>query len=130
MKDHAPMPTHKQLDSQLSDRCVAIVDTHAGSPECVERTSLGCAALLLPRCADSQWTWSGAELHSCQVAAQKLSTRRLRQLYLVTFFLRNGEKAEAIAERDESPIDEESGLAVYVVSKVLQPDGKPVPPRQ
>lgn len=65
-----------------------------------------------------------------QLASQKLSKRKSRQLYLVEFFLRSGQKVEAIARRDQSPIVEESGLVVYVVSKILQPDGVPVPPRQ
>jgi hypothetical protein len=73
---------------------------------------------------DPDRTWTG------QLASQKLPKRRSRQIYYVEFFMRSGEKVNAIAVRDESPIVEESGLMVYVVSRVLQPDGKPVPPRQ
>jgi hypothetical protein len=65
-----------------------------------------------------------------QEASQKLSKRRSRQIYFVHVFLRDGARIDAFAVRDNSPIVEQSGLVVYVVSKVLQPDGKPVPPRQ
>jgi high-affinity K+ transport system ATPase subunit B len=62
-----------------------------------------------------------------QRASQKLSKRRSRQIYFVRVVLRDGANIDAIAVRDNSTITEESGLIVYVVSKVLQPDGKPVP---
>ncbi|HXA84136.1 MAG TPA: hypothetical protein VNZ47_03610 [Candidatus Dormibacteraeota bacterium] len=65
-----------------------------------------------------------------QEASQKLSKHRSRQIYFVHVVLRDGAKIDAIAVRDNSPIAEESGLVVYVVSKVLQPDGKPVPQPQ
>jgi hypothetical protein len=65
-----------------------------------------------------------------QKASQKLSKRRSRQIYFVQVFLRDGARIEAIAVRDNSSIVEESGLVIYVVSKVLQPDGKPVPQPQ
>jgi hypothetical protein len=65
-----------------------------------------------------------------QKASQKLSKRRSRQIYLVHVLLRDGAKIEAFAVKDNSPIVEESGLVIYVVSKVLQPDGKPVPQPQ
>lgn len=64
-----------------------------------------------------------------QGASQKLSKRKSRQIYFVHVVLRDGANVEAIAMRDNSSIEEESGLTVYVVSKVLQPDGKPVPRR-
>jgi len=73
---------------------------------------------------DTSKTWTR------QLAFQKLSKRRSRQIYLVMFSLRNGESVNAIAVQDESPIPEESGLVVYVLSRILQPDGKPVPPRR
>jgi hypothetical protein len=61
---------------------------------------------------DPDRTWTG------QLASQKLPKRRSRQIYYVEFFMRSGEKVNAIAVRDESPIVEESGLMVYVVSRV------------
>jgi hypothetical protein len=64
-----------------------------------------------------------------QRASQKLSKHRSRQIYFVFVVLRDGANIDAIAVRDNSPIAEQSGLFVYVVSKILQPDGKPVPPR-
>jgi hypothetical protein len=64
-----------------------------------------------------------------QLTSQKLGSRRSRQIYFVQFLLSNGENVDAIAVRTKSPIPEESGLVVYVVSKVLQPDGKAVPLR-
>lgn len=63
-------------------------------------------------------------------ASQKLSKRKSRQIYFVHVVLRDGANIEAIARRDNSSIEEESGLFVYVVAKVLQPDGKPVPQPQ
>jgi hypothetical protein len=65
-----------------------------------------------------------------QLASQKLSKRRSRQTYLVHVVLRGGENIDAFAVRANSSIAEESGLIVYVVSKILQPDGKPVPQPQ
>ncbi len=65
-----------------------------------------------------------------ELASQKLSAHRSRRIYLVTFTLRSGGKLEAIALVDKSPVVEQSGLVVYVVSKVLQPDGVPMPPRR
>jgi len=65
-----------------------------------------------------------------QLASQKFGKSRIRRVYLIIFSLRDGQKVQAVAESDESPVPEQSGLVVYVVSKVLQPDGKPVPPRQ
>lgn len=65
-----------------------------------------------------------------ELAQQKLSNSKMRRVYLVVFSLSNGEKVQAVAQQNESAIPEQSGLIVYVVSKVLQPDGKPVPRRQ
>jgi hypothetical protein len=62
-----------------------------------------------------------------QSASQKLSKRRSRQIYFVHVILRDGANIDAIAVRDNSSIVEQSGLIVYVVSKILQPDGKPLP---
>jgi hypothetical protein len=62
-----------------------------------------------------------------QKASQKLSKRRSRQIFFVHIVLHDGAKTDAIAMRDNSSMVEESGLVIYVVSKVLQPDGKPVP---
>jgi hypothetical protein len=62
-----------------------------------------------------------------QKASQKLNKRRSRQIYFVHVRLLDGAKIEAFAMRDNSSVVEESGLVIYVVSKVLQPDGKPEP---
>ncbi|MCU1284930.1 MAG: hypothetical protein JWO13_1280 [Acidobacteriales bacterium] len=64
------------------------------------------------------------------LVSQKLSSRRSREMYLVSVFLPNGGKVDVIAQSDKSKIPEESGLVVFVISKVLQPDGKAVPPRR
>jgi hypothetical protein len=49
----------------------------------------------------------------------------------VRFKLRTGTTLEAIAGIDESTVaDVRSGPVVYIVSKVLQPDGKAEPPRR
>jgi len=63
-------------------------------------------------------------------ASQKLSKRKSRQIFFVHVVLRDSANIEAIAVGDNSSIAEESGLVVYVVAKVLQPDGKPVPQPQ
>jgi hypothetical protein len=65
-----------------------------------------------------------------QLAMQKLGEGRMRQMYLVMFSLSNGAEVQAIAQKDVSAVPEQSGLVVYVVSKILQPDGKAVPARQ
>jgi hypothetical protein len=62
-----------------------------------------------------------------QRASQKVSNRRSRQIYFVQVILRDGAEIDAFAVRDNSPIAEESGLIVYLISKILQPDGQPVP---
>jgi len=49
----------------------------------------------------------------------------------VTFKLRSGENISAIADIDYSPVpDMNMGPVVYAISKVLQPEGKPGPPKQ
>jgi len=63
-------------------------------------------------------------------ASQKLSKRKSRQIFFVHVILHDSTNIEAIAVGDNSSIAEESGLVVYVVAKVLQPDGKPVPQPQ
>lgn len=65
-----------------------------------------------------------------RLASQKLGDRKSRRVYLVVFSLPGGEDVAAIAVEDKSSIPEQSGLVVYAVSKILQPDGKPVPPRR
>ncbi len=54
----------------------------------------------------------------------------MRHVYLLAFSLDDGKKVEAIAQQDTSSTPEESGLVVYVISRILQPDGKPVPARR
>jgi hypothetical protein len=61
---------------------------------------------------------------------ERLSNHMLvwHQLYAVTFELRTGLTVSAIAEIDYSPLaDMNMGPRVYVISKVLQPEGKPEP---
>jgi hypothetical protein len=65
-----------------------------------------------------------------ELASQKFGKSRKRRVYLIVFSLRDDQKIQVVAESDESPVPEQSGLFVYIVSKILQPDGKPVPPRQ
>jgi hypothetical protein len=95
-------------------------------PDIVQRTAVALEAegLIRPEQVDPSRT------EITQVSSQKLSKTHSRQMYFVEFLLRNGGRIEAIARHDESPIPEESGFVVYVVSKILQPDGKPVPPSQ
>ena len=65
-----------------------------------------------------------------QLASQEFGKGRVRRVYFIVFSVRDGQNVNAVAESDESPVSEQSGLIVYVVSKVLQPDGKAVPPRR
>jgi hypothetical protein len=69
------------------------------------------------------------KMWSKQIASQKVSRKESRKIFLVEFSLRNGETIEAIAKWDNSPMPERSGLVIYVISKTLQPDGVPTPPR-
>lgn len=66
-----------------------------------------------------------------RLASERLSKYMWHQLYFVTFKLRSGEEISAIADIDYSPIpDMNMGPVVYAVSKVLQPEGKPEPPKR
>jgi hypothetical protein len=50
------------------------------------------------------------------------------QFYFVSFRMRNGSTVQAIARVNASPIkDMRSGPVVYVISKILNPEGKPLP---
>jgi hypothetical protein len=65
-----------------------------------------------------------------RLASEKVGKNLWNQFYFVKFKLRTGGTVEAIAGINESKnVDMRSGPVVYVVSKVLQPEGKPEPPR-
>ena len=69
-----------------------------------------------------------ASTYTTRLASEKENKYLWHQLYYVEFKLRTGATVQAIAAVDESPIaDMRSGPAVYVVSKILQPEGKPTP---
>ena len=66
-----------------------------------------------------------------RLASEKVGKNLWHQVYFVRFKLRTGGTVEAIAIIDDSTVaDMRSGPAVYVVSKVLQPEGKATPPRR
>lgn len=63
-----------------------------------------------------------------RLGSEKVGKNLWHQFYFVRFRLRTGNTVEAIAVIDASTVaDMRSGPAVYVVSKVLNPDGKPLP---
>jgi hypothetical protein len=63
-----------------------------------------------------------------RLGSERISRFMWHQLYAVTFKLRTGLTVSAIAEIDYSPVaDMNMGPRVYVVSRVLQPEGKPEP---
>lgn len=63
-----------------------------------------------------------------QLASEKVGKNLWNQIYFVRFKLRTGKAVEAIARVSASSVpDMRSGPVVYVVSKVLQPEGKPGP---
>jgi hypothetical protein len=65
-----------------------------------------------------------------RLVSEKVGKNSWHQFYFVRFRLRTGNTVEAIAAIDASTVaDMQSGPAVYVVSKVLNPDGKPLPQR-
>ena len=72
---------------------------------------------------DSTWT--------DRLASERSHKHVWHQLYLVQFKMHTGSTVEAIAVIEESTMaDMRSGPVVYVVSKVLQPEGKAEPPRR
>jgi hypothetical protein len=67
-----------------------------------------------------------AATRTTRFASERVSKYLWHQVYMVRFELRSGEVVSAIASIDYSPIaDMNMGPVVYVVSKVLQPEGKP-----
>ena len=63
--------------------------------------------------------------------SERLSKYLWHQLYFVRLKLRSGDTVLAIADVDYSPIaDMNMGPVVYVVSRVLQPEGKPEPTKR
>jgi hypothetical protein len=70
---------------------------------------------------------SGTE--TAQVGSEKVGKNLWSQLYFVRFRLRTGNTVQAIAAVNTSTAaDMRSGPVVYVVSKILNPEGKPEPP--
>jgi hypothetical protein len=66
-----------------------------------------------------------------RIASERGSKYMWNQLYFVTFKLRSGNTVSAIAKINYSPVaDLNMGPVVYVVSKVLQPEGKAEPPQR
>jgi hypothetical protein len=66
-----------------------------------------------------------------RLASQKVGNDLWTQVYSVRFKLRTGKKVEAIAVVSASPVaDMRSGPVVYVVSRVLNPEGKPEPAKR
>jgi hypothetical protein len=66
-----------------------------------------------------------------RLASEKVGNDLWNQIYFVRFKLRTGKTVEAIARVSaSSDADMRSGPVVYVVSKVLQPEGKAVPPQR
>jgi hypothetical protein len=106
----------------LAAACHAQV--RATAPDAVIRGTL--AALTsegLVQANDVDKTWSE------EIASQKLSRDTSRKVFLVEFQLHSGGKIRAVANWNVSAMPEQSGLIVYVVSQILQPDGKPTPPQ-
>lgn len=69
-----------------------------------------------------------AGTQAVRLASEKVGKDLWSQFYLVRFKLRTGNTVEAIAAINASKTaDMRSGPVVYVVSKVLNPDGKPEP---
>ncbi|MGD0938406.1 MAG: hypothetical protein ABR905_01755 [Terracidiphilus sp.] len=63
-----------------------------------------------------------------RLVSERLGKHMWHQLYLVRYKLPSGEEVSAIADIDYSPMpDMNMGPVVYVVSKILQPEGKPEP---
>ena len=63
-----------------------------------------------------------------RLASEKVGKYLWNQIYFVRFKLRTGKTVEAIVRVSASSVaDMTSGPVVYVVSKVLQPEGKEVP---
>lgn len=66
-----------------------------------------------------------------RLASEKVGKDLWNQIYFVRFKLRTGKTVEAIARVSASSApDMRSGPVVYVVSRVLQPEGKPEPVQQ
>jgi len=74
---------------------------------------------------DETGTWTR------RLGSEQLSKYLWHQAYFVTFKLKSGNSVSAIAEIKYSTIsDMNMGPIVYVVSKVLQPEGKPEPAKK
>jgi hypothetical protein len=70
------------------------------------------------------------QTRTARLASEKIGENLWNQIYLVSFELRTGGTVEAIARVSASTdANMRSGPAVYVVSKVLNPEGKTEPPR-
>ncbi len=83
------------------------------------------AGLVKPEQVDATKT------HTLRLASEKVGNDLWNQMYLVTFTLRNGSTIKAIAHVNaSSDPDMRNGPAVYVVSKVLNPEGRPAPAKR
>jgi hypothetical protein len=106
----------------LAFACVA--EARAAAPNAVIRGTLAAfesEGLVQTDDVDETKTWSE------QIASQKSDGDATLTVYLVEFHLRNGKTIRAIANWTKSQTPERSGLVIYLVSQILQPDGKPTP---
>lgn len=84
-------------------------------------SALGSEGLVQTDDVDQSKTWSE------EIASERHKDTS-RKIFFVNFRLRDGREIRAIADWHISKIPERSGLVVYVISQVLQEDGKPTPP--
>ena len=72
-----------------------------------------------------------ASISTTRLASERVGKFMWNQVYMVQIKLRSGESVQAIARVDYSTVpDMNMGPIVYVVSKVLHPDGKPEPAKR
>lgn len=72
-----------------------------------------------------------ASTSTTRISSERVGKDLWHQAYFVRYKLKSGHTIQAIAMVDASPnTDMRSGPVVYVVSQVLQPEGKPEPPKR
>lgn len=72
-----------------------------------------------------------ASTSTTRISSEQVGKNLWEQVYFVRYKLKSGRTIQAIAIVDASPnTDMKSGPVVYVVSQVLQPEGKPGPPKR
>jgi hypothetical protein len=72
-----------------------------------------------------------ASTSTMRISSERVGRNLWHQAYFVRYKLKIGRTIQAIAVVDASPIaDMRSGPIVYVISQVLQPEGKPEPPNR